>query len=170
VLEIDLVVIGVGAVPSTDWLEGSGLQIDDGVVCDAYCRASASGVYAAGDVSRWFDTRGGASVRLEHWDNAVGQGVYVARHMLGRSDEVYAPIPSFWSDQYDVKIQCAGLVQPGDEMRIVRGSAEDRKLVALFGRGGALVAVVTLRWPRQFIRYARMIEDGVEFESALTAE
>jgi NADPH-dependent 2,4-dienoyl-CoA reductase/sulfur reductase-like enzyme len=166
VVSADVVVIGVGALPVTDWLAGSGLRVDDGVVCDRFCRSSAPDVYAAGDVARWFDVRLGESVRLEHWDNAVGQGVYAARRMLGRIDEPYSPVPSFWSDQYDVKIQAAGLVRPGDEMRIVRGSAEARKLVALFGRGGRLAAVVTLRWPRQFIRYADLIEKGIGLDEA----
>ena len=109
VVDADVVVVGVGVVPETGWLEGSGLTLDNGVVCDETCLA-APGIVAAGDVARWpnplFD---GASMRLEHWTNATEQGVHAARRLLGH-EEPFAPVPFVWSDQYDRKIQTVGLV------------------------------------------------------------
>ena len=116
-IDADLVVVGVGVKPVTDWLEGSGLTISDGVVCDETCLA-APGVVAAGDVARWpnplFD---GESMRLEHWTNATEQGVAAAERLLvGDGDaQPFAPVPFVWSDQYDVKIQCVGRFQTQDE-------------------------------------------------------
>ncbi|MXZ30211.1 MAG: oxidoreductase, partial [Acidimicrobiia bacterium] len=108
-LEADVVVVGVGVVPNTDWLASSGLEIDDGVVCDETCLA-APGVVAAGDVARWPNRLFGESMRVEHWDNAVEQGMAAARRLLaaGGATEPFAPVPWFWSDQYDRKIQLAG--------------------------------------------------------------
>ena len=117
-------------VRATDWLDGSGLTIDNGVVCDATCCA-APGVVAAGDVARWpnpaFD---GELMRLEHWTNAAEQGVVAAERLLATDDEAepFAPVPFVWSDQYDVKIQVAGHVRGDDAMEIVDGSLEERKL------------------------------------------
>ena len=134
----DAVVVGIGARPCTDWLEGSGLVIDDGVVCDETGLA-APGVVAAGDIARWpnplFD---GESMRLEHWTNAVEQGVHAARRLLGRA-EPFAPVPFVWSDQYDRKIQTVGRVSADAEVHIVHGTVAERRFVALFGRAGRLV-------------------------------
>ncbi|HEV7525101.1 MAG TPA: FAD/NAD(P)-binding oxidoreductase, partial [Acidimicrobiia bacterium] len=109
VVDADVVVVGVGVVPETGWLEGSGLRLDNGVVCDETCLA-APGIVAAGDVARWpnplFD---GQMMRLEHWTNATEQGVHAARRLLGH-DEPFAPVPFVWSDQYDRKIQTVGVV------------------------------------------------------------
>ena len=111
VLEVDLVVIGIGVAPNTEWLADSGLTIDNGVLCDATCLA-ASGVVAAGDVARWPNARFGEVMRVEHWDNAIAMGAHAAGTLLadlrGGQGEPFAPVPWFWSDQYDRKVQLAG--------------------------------------------------------------
>ncbi len=129
-IDADVVVVGVGVGPVTDWLEGSGLQIDNGVVCDETLLA-APGVVAAGDVTRWpnplFD---GELMRLEHWTNAAEQGVAAARRLLygdGAAPEPFAPVPFVWSDQYDRKIQTVGPLprrrRDGGRPRLARRAA-----------------------------------------------
>ncbi len=166
-VECDVVVLGVGAVPVTGWLDDSGLELDDGVVCDRYCETGTRGIYAAGDVARWYNALFDEKMRVEHWTNAVEQAVYVAKRMLAKIDEPFAPIPMFWSDQYDVKIQFAGRMREGDRMQIVRGDPAQFKFVALFGRADRLVGVLTFRWPRHLIRFSQMIADGVSFDQAV---
>ena len=163
-----VVVVGIGVVPNTEWLEGSGLALDDGVVCDA-AGLAAPGVAAAGDVARWPNRRFGEAMRVEHWDNAAAQGAHSARALLGAA-EPYEPVPWFWSDQYDRKIQLAGHVRPDDEVRVVAGSVAERRFAALYGRGGRLMGALGFNRPRHVMRYRAMIEQGAAFEEALAAE
>ena len=171
VVEADVVVVGIGVIPNTEWLEGSGLEIDNGVVCDATCLA-APGVAAAGDVARWPNERFDELMRVEHWDNAVAQGAHAARRLLVGDDEAepFVPVPWFWSDQYDRKIQMAGRAGPGDEMRVVTGSLSERRFAAVYGRAGRLVGVLGFNRPRQVMRYRMLIEAGTSFEDALAAD
>jgi len=169
-IDADVVVVGVGVVPVTDWLEGSGLTIDNGVVCDATLLA-APGVVCAGDVTRWpnllFD---GELMRLEHWTNATEQGVAAARRLLygdGAAPEVFAPVPLVWSDQYDRKIQTVGSFRGDDETVVVHGSLAERRFTALFGRGGRLVGALGFSMPAKVMQYRRMIADRVTFADAL---
>ncbi|HTO52591.1 MAG TPA: FAD-dependent oxidoreductase [Myxococcota bacterium] len=167
-LEVDVVVVGIGATPDTAWLTGSGLALDDGVVCDSYC-AAAPGIFAAGDVARWHNPLFDERMRIEHWSNAVEQGSYVAERLAG-SDlgaEPFAPVPFFWSDQYDVKIQFAGRMRPGDELRVVAGSLEARKFTALYGRAGRLTGVLAFSRPRDLPKYRRLIAERAGFEAAV---
>lgn len=167
-VDASVVVVGIGVVPNTEWLEGSGLALDDGVVCDA-AGLAAPGVAAAGDVARWPNRRFGEVMRVEHWDNAAAQGAHSARALLGAA-EPYEPVPWFWSDQYDRKIQLAGHVRPDDEVRVVAGSVAERRFAALYGRGGKLMGALGFNRPRHVMRYRAMIEQGAAFEEALAAE
>ena len=171
VVEAEVVVVGIGVVPNTEWLEGSGLTIDNGVVCDETCLA-APGVTAAGDVARWPNRRFDEVMRVEHWDNAVEQGGHAARRLLQSDDEAepFTPVPWFWSDQYDRKIQLAGRIRPDDEMRIVTGSVEERRFAALYGRAGRLVGVLGFNRPRHVMQYKSLIENGTSFADALAAD
>jgi len=167
----DLLVVGIGVVPATDWLAGSGLTIDNGVVCDETCRA-APGVVVAGDVARWpnplFD---GELMRLEHWTNATEQGVFAAERLLagdgGGAPAPFAPVPFVWSDQYDVKIQSVGRFTAEDEVHVVHGSLEERRFVALFGRAGRLVGALGFSRPRNVMQYRRMISERGSLADAL---
>ena len=161
-VEADVVVVGVGVVPNTEWLEGSGLDIDNGVVCDETCLA-APGVVAAGDVARWPNRRFGEVMRVEHWENAQEQGAHAARRLLGDTAP-YEPVPWFWSDQYDRKIQLAGRSGPDDEVRIVDGSIDERRFVALYGRAGRLVGVLGMNRPRPVMQYRQLIADGASWD------
>jgi NADPH-dependent 2,4-dienoyl-CoA reductase/sulfur reductase-like enzyme len=169
-VEADVVVVGVGVVPVTDWLEGSGLALDNGVVCDETLLA-APGIVAAGDVARWpnpmFD---GELMRLEHWTNAAEQGVAAARRLLVPEDAAavpYAPVPFVWSDQYDRKIQTVGHFRGDDDMEVVHGSLEERRFVAVFGRAGRLVGALGFSMPAKVMQYRKMIEERASFGDAL---
>jgi 3-phenylpropionate/trans-cinnamate dioxygenase ferredoxin reductase subunit len=167
-VDADVVVVGVGVMPNTEWLEGSGLTIDNGIVCDETCLA-APGVVAAGDVARWPNRRFDEVMRVEHWDNAVEQGVAAARRLLAGDGpgEPFEPVPWFWSNQYDRKIQLAGRSGPDDEVEVVTGSIEERRFAALYGRAGRLVGVLGFNRPRHVMQYRQMIADGSTWDEAL---
>ena len=165
-LDVDVLVVGIGVVPATGWLDGSGLTLEDGVVCDAYCQA-APGVHAAGDIARWPNERFGAVMRVEHWDNAVEQGIYVAKRILGEAEEPFTPVPWFWSDQYEHKIQLAGRPNPGDQVELVTGSMEDRRFAAIYGDGEWLTGVFGLNRPRHVMQYRRQLSEGASWADAL---
>jgi 3-phenylpropionate/trans-cinnamate dioxygenase ferredoxin reductase component len=168
-VDADVVLVAIGVVPETAWLEGSGLTLSDGVVCDETCLA-APGIVAAGDLARWpnplFD---GESMRLEHWTNAAEQGVAVAQRLLAGdgAGQAFAPVPFVWSDQYDVKIQSAGRFTGDDELAVVHGTFEERRFVALFGRHGRLTGALAFSRPRQLMQYRRMIAERTGFDAAL---
>lgn len=170
-VEADVVVVGVGVVPATEWLEGSGLTLDNGLVCDETLLA-APGITAAGDVCRWpnplFD---GEPMRLEHWTNAAEQGVAVAARLLAENNDAkpFAPVPFVWSDQYETKIQVVGHVRGDDEIKVVDGSLEERKFVAAVGRGGRLVGAVAFSRPRVLMQLRRLIAARTTFDDALEA-
>jgi 3-phenylpropionate/trans-cinnamate dioxygenase ferredoxin reductase component len=172
VVAADVVVVGIGVRPATDWLEGSGLRLDDGVVCDATSLA-APGVVAAGDLARSpLDGPGAPTVRIEHWDNAVEQGAHAARTLLadlaGGTGEPFAPVPWFWSDQYDRKLQLAGRASADCDVEVVAGSLEDRRFTALYGRAGRLVAALGVNMPAQVARWRNRLKEGVTpFEEAV---
>ena len=171
IIDADVVVVGIGVIPNCEWLEGSGLQIDNGVVCDATMLA-APGVTAAGDVARWPNHCFDEVMRVEHWDNAIEQGVHAAKRLLmdDATAEPFTPVPWFWSDQYDRKIQLAGRIRADDELAIATGSLEERRFAALYGRAGKLVGVLGFNRPRHVMQYKTMIQDGVSFADALAAE
>jgi 3-phenylpropionate/trans-cinnamate dioxygenase ferredoxin reductase subunit len=168
-IEADVVVVGVGVVPNTGWLDASGLGIDNGVVCDETLLA-APGIVAAGDVCRWpnplFD---GEMMRLEHWTNAAEQGIAAGARLLATdaTAEPYAPVPFVWSDQYETKIQVVGHVRGDDELRVVDGSIEERRFVAALGRNGRLVGAVGFGRPRVVMQYRRLIAERASWDQAL---
>lgn len=153
-LPADAVVVAVGAAPATDWLADSGVTLDDGVVCDAHCRA-ADGIYAVGDVARWTHAGLGTSVRLENRTNATDQARAVAARLLG-GEEPYTPVPHFWTDQFDAKIQVHGVVPADAEVTVVEGDpapAGDggrRRFVAVARDGdGRATGVLGWNMPKQ---------------------
>ncbi|WP_156686218.1 NAD(P)/FAD-dependent oxidoreductase [Mycobacterium sp. Marseille-P9652] len=141
----DLVVVGLGVSPNTGWLEGSGLQVDDGVLCDATGAAEgAPDVVAAGDVARWWHPLYERHLRTEHWEDAGRQGAAAARTLLAGPDsaQAYDDVPYFWSDQYDVKLQMLGVPTGYDAVEIVEGDAGAWEFVAAYGIEGRTVAVL----------------------------
>ncbi|MEO7372451.1 MAG: FAD-dependent oxidoreductase [Terrimesophilobacter sp.] len=160
ILDAATVVVGIGAKPNDEWLEASGLLIDNGLVCDQYCRAiDDSNVFAVGDVARWFHRGNGVDMRAEHWTNAVDQAQCVA-HNITRPDDLHAyePIAYVWSDQYDWKIQVAG--RTGEDLGhvIVGDPHTDEKFAALYTDDGQrLAGAATVNWPRALVECRRAL-------------
>jgi 3-phenylpropionate/trans-cinnamate dioxygenase ferredoxin reductase subunit len=168
-LPADLVVIGVGTAPQTDWLAGSGLEIDDGVRCDARLAAlGADGVYAAGDVARWDHPGYREPVRVEHWTNAVEHARIVAANICGHAT-VYGALPYVWSDQLGGRLQIVGRVRPTDEVRYVFGGPDEPRFVAVTGGPDGLGAVVGFDAVRELMRFRKLLLDGVSWRTVLEA-
>ncbi|OXM47138.1 NAD(P)/FAD-dependent oxidoreductase [Amycolatopsis alba] len=168
VLPADLVVAGIGVTPATGWLAGSGIPLhesDGGVVCDATLSTGVPGVYAAGDVAHaenpLFD---GELMRLEHWTNAAEQGAAAARHALApETARALAPVPYFWSDWYEHRIQFVGTPR-ADE--VVAVPASDG-FTALYRRGDRIVGALTIDRPREIMKYRRHIAGRAPWPEAL---
>jgi 3-phenylpropionate/trans-cinnamate dioxygenase ferredoxin reductase subunit len=169
VIPADVVVVGVGAAPATDWLEGSGLEVDNGVLCDATGATGKEGIFALGDCARWRNARYPERPRFEHWTSAVEQSEVVARKLVQGEVEPFAPIPYVWTDQFDLRIAIAGEIQEGDEMHVCLGSVDEDRFLALFGREGRLVAAVGFKRPRQLNAMRRKMGegDGISFADAI---
>jgi NADPH-dependent 2,4-dienoyl-CoA reductase/sulfur reductase-like enzyme len=165
----EIVVVGIGVTLNVDWLEGSGLTLDDGVVCDNTLLA-APGVVAAGDIARYPSARFGRMLRVEHWETAIAGGEAAARRLLaeasGETPVVFDPIPWFWSDQYDRKIQLAGRPMPTDTCVVVHGSTEEFRFVALYGDGDRLTGVLGMNRPRHVVQLRALFEEGASFSEA----
>lgn len=150
-LDCDLLVLGLGAAPDLEWAIGSGLTIDNGVVCDDTLSAGP-GVVAAGDVANWHNPLFGERMRVEHWENAIEQGEAAAKRLLAARDDVpgvpFASVPWFWSDQYDVKIQMAGRPAADDEIVLIDGDPAERRFAVAFRRGDRCTGVFAANRPR----------------------
>ena len=134
----DLVVVGVGVVPTTDLAADAGLEVDNGVVTDAALRTSAPDVFAAGDVANAFNPLYGRGVRVEHWANALNSGPAAARSMLGQ-DVSYDRVPYFFSDQYDLGMEYSGLAGP-EAAVVTRGKPEEGEFIAFWLEDGKVRA------------------------------
>ncbi len=166
ILEADLVVVGIGAEPVVEWLTDSGLNLHDGVVCDATLRA-ADAVYAAGDITRWNHPLFGESMRLEHWTAAAEQGTLAARNALDPGNATpYQTVPYFWSDWYTDKIQMVGICA-ADDVEIV-GNLEDHAWLALYRRDNRLVGALAVNQPGKIMKYRAKIAARTPFADALT--
>ncbi len=169
-LDADVVVVGIGVVPSTHWLDDSGLELRDGIVCDETLLA-APGVYAAGDVARWPNPLFGEEMRIEHWTNAAEQGALAANNLLdvaaGETGKPYGPVPFFWSDQFDQRIQFLGRSSPDDDVVIAAGSVADGKLLALYGREGKLHGAFGLNAPRWVMPMRKQLLEQVTLDAAV---
>lgn len=168
VIMADLVVVAVGSSPAVGWLQNSGLNLADGVHC-APDSSAAPGVYAAGDVARWHNTLFNVNMRLEHRTNAVDQGIHVAEQILSDSSRDYTPVPYFWSDQYNLKLQSYGWLRDHDEVLITDGSLREGSFVALFRRGDRLAGVLAARSLKALRTWRQHLCDGASWGDALDA-
>jgi NADPH-dependent 2,4-dienoyl-CoA reductase/sulfur reductase-like enzyme len=170
-VEADEVLVAVGSLPNTEWLAGSGLRVGDGVLCDEYC-AAAPGVYAAGDVARWDNPLFGTSMRIEHRTNAAEQGMAAARNLLTAPDACrpFAPVPYFWSDQYDMKVQAYGCLRGRDEVAVVDGELAERRFVAAYRTGERLIGALAVGMPPKAVRaWRQAIAGGTAWRDAVPA-
>lgn len=151
ILPADVVVAGIGVLPDTAWVGGSGVEVEDGVVCDAQGRTSRPGVWAAGDVARWENPFYGRHIRVEHWTSAAAQGTAVAAAILGAT--LPDPdLPYVWSDQHGLKLQALGLPAVDDTVHIVADPDRPPRFTAIFARDGVVTAVVGLGMAKQVMR------------------
>jgi 3-phenylpropionate/trans-cinnamate dioxygenase ferredoxin reductase subunit len=160
----DLVVVGIGSRPATEWLEGSGIEVDNGVICDEAGRTSAPKVWALGDVASWRDPMG-HQARVEHWSNVAEQARVVVPAMLGLDVPSNVVVPYFWSDQYDVKIQCLGEPHATDVVHLVED--DRRKFLAYYERDGVLVGVVGAGMPGKVMKVRAKIAVGTPISEML---
>ncbi len=173
-LPAGVVVVGIGVVPETAWLEDSGLDLGDGpmsgLVVDRFCRAGDR-IVAAGDVARWpNEAFGGRLMRVEQWDNAVEMGQYAGRSLMAaleghHPDEPYRPVPWFWSDQFDRKIQLAGVIS--DDWHDTVGSPSEDRFVRTYFDGSTLCGVLAWNRPRQAIVGRQLIASQADRAEAL---
>ncbi|MFF3541693.1 NAD(P)/FAD-dependent oxidoreductase [Streptomyces platensis] len=172
-LPADLVLLAIGSRPAVEWLADPALDTTDGLRCDAYC-AAAPGIYAAGDVARWDHPVHGRPLRFEHRMNATEQGMAAARNLLAElaatapapraGDDAptqerrpFAPVPYFWSDQYDLKLQAYGLTAGADRVEATVLDRARRRLLALYGRDGRAVGVLAAGLPPRQLRALRAV-------------
>jgi 3-phenylpropionate/trans-cinnamate dioxygenase ferredoxin reductase subunit len=166
VVPADVVVLGVGAHPATQWLRGSGLRVRDGVLTDAGLMTRLPNVVAVGDAARYQSIHSGRMVRFDHWSAAMNQPPIAVRNLLaGRTVDEYRDVPHFWSVQYGSTLQFAGYAGPRDKVEIVAGSARARKFVAAYRRSGRLVAVFAMNNPRLFATYRKRLSTSLATET-----
>lgn len=163
-VDADLVVVGIGSRPATDWLDGSGITVDNGVICDEAGRTSAPSVWALGDVASWRDATG-HQARVEHWSNVAEQARVVVPAMLGQEPPSVVVVPYFWSDQYDVKIQCLGEPEATDVVHIVED--DGRKFLAYYERDGVVAGVVGGGRPGKVMKSRTKIAAGAPISEVL---
>jgi NADPH-dependent 2,4-dienoyl-CoA reductase/sulfur reductase-like enzyme len=157
-LPADLVVVGIGARPAVAWLQGSGLELEGGVICDAQGATGALGIVAAGDCARWYDARRGRPHRHEHWTSATEQAAIAAAALLGIEPPRPRRAPYFWSDLFDARLQVAGWPEEADRVSVEEGGLEQRRFLALYRRGDEVVAVLALDHGRTFTRWRRTLD------------
>jgi 3-phenylpropionate/trans-cinnamate dioxygenase ferredoxin reductase subunit len=165
----DVLVVAVGAAPNTEWLHGSLIAVDDGVVCDATGTTSDVDILAAGDVARMPHVRQPRSVRLEHWTNAVDTAALAGGNVLLDPPQRAAltEVPYFWSDQYGTKIQSLGLAQPDDDLEIVDGSLDEPRFLGLYHRAGAVTGAVAIGRPGLLARSRAAVAAGARLDDVL---
>ncbi len=154
-LAADMVIVGIGIVPNTELASGAGLEVDNGIVVDDHCRTSDSDIFAVGDCTRHPNEILGFSVRLESVHNALEQAKTAASNICGE-DSTYAQVPWFWSDQYDIKLQIAGLSQGYDQV-VTRGEPQGRSFACLYLKDGQLIAVDAVNSPKDFMQSKALI-------------
>ena len=164
---LDALVVGLGVVPDTEWVEGSGIAVDNGVVCDASGRTSHEDVYAVGDVARWVNARTGRHRRIEHWTTTTEQAAIVASGIAGHQRRVLDEVPYFWSDQYGTKIQCVGEPDAGADITVrTTGASGDRPLY-LYSRHGELTGVLGFGLARVVTRLRALVAERAALGDAL---
>lgn len=155
----DFVVVGIGVTPAVGWLEGSGVAIEGAVLVDDHCRTNLANVWAAGDVAAYFCPPLGRHVRVESVDNAQLQAMTVAKNIVGQ-DDTYAPVPFFWSDQYDLKLQSVGLVTEDYDRVVFRGSVDERTFIAFHLKDNRIQFAVGVNRLKEINVAKRLVASG----------
>ncbi|MFE2427040.1 NAD(P)/FAD-dependent oxidoreductase [Streptomyces sp. NPDC059373] len=171
-LPADTVVVGVGARPNVEWLEGSGIALENGVTCGADGRTSLAAVVAVGDCANWYDPLAGAHRRVEHWTGALERPAAAVAALLSGGTAEPGPVrpPYFWSDQYGVRIQFAGHAAVADSVTVEEGAADDRSFLAVYRRAGEPVAVLGMNQPRLFMRWRKQLAQAASIDSVASTD
>ncbi len=164
----DFVVVGIGLLPNTELAEAAGLAVDNGIVVDAWARTNDPDILAAGDCSNFPSAFLGRRVRLESVQNAMEQARAAARTAVGKP-EVYDPVPWFWSDQYDLKLQMVGLSAGFDRM-VVRGDLDGRSFAAFYLKEGRLIAADTVGRPQDFMFARKLVAAAAVIDADALAD
>ncbi len=170
-LRSDVVLVATGASPATDWLRDSGVALDDGVLVDEHGRSSLPHVWAVGDVARRPHPREAGTLRLEHWTNATETAQQVAANLGVGADTRTALTtpPYFWSDQFTMKLQVAGLPAPEDDLEVVSGAVGAEDLLAVAHRAGEVTGVVAVNQPGALLRSRAALVPGTTLAGLLAA-
>lgn len=170
----DIVLVGIGVAPTTAWLADSGINVDDGIVCDANLQC-APGVFAAGDVARWPNALFAdiePNMRVEHWTTAAEQGSHAAlnaiAHMNNQPQTPYAAVPFFWSDQFTSRIQFIGRATNANDVRVVAGNPDDGKFAAAYFTNDRLTGVLGVSMPRVVMPARKLLETHTSTAQAIT--
>ncbi|GAB7064881.1 FAD-dependent oxidoreductase [Streptomyces mexicanus] len=167
-VEADDVLLAVGSVPAVDWLRGpgakaAGVDLSDGLGCDEFC-AAAPGLYGAGDVARWYHPVLRRHLRIEHRMNASEQGLAAARNLLAELEperfgerRPFAPVPYFWSDQYDLKLQAYGVLAGAERIEVLHLDKDPLRLAALYGTADHAVGALAIGLPPRRARSVRAL-------------
>lgn len=161
VLDADVVVVGIGAAPNVEWLEGSGLDVGQGLLCDAMGRTNAPRIFGVGDCSAWFDAEYERHHRIEHWTESRDRPAIMVDAILdgpaGSSDAKPLRAPYFWSEQYGVRIQYAGRRHGDERVTFEAGSPEGKDLLAVYWSADEPVAVLGMNQPKAFGQWRRSL-------------
>ena len=164
--DADLVIVGIGIIPNVELAQDAGLEVDNGIVVDDHCRTSDPDIYAAGDCSNHPNPLLNRRLRLESVPNAMEQARVSVENMLG-GDKIYAAIPWFWSDQYELKLQMVGFSADGSS-QVVRGDMADNKFAVFYLADGKVVAADAVNSPKEFMVCKQLI--GKHVDQALLAD
>lgn len=158
-LPADIVVVGIGAVPNVGWLEGSGIELGNGVLCDDAGRTSVPGVVAVGDCAAWLEPSTGRHRRVEHWAGASDRPAVAVGALLDADVATLPPVhpPYFWSDQYGTRLQFVGDIGPSDRVVYEQGGPDEQSFLAVYYRGDEPVAVLAWNQTRLFCRWRKTI-------------
>ncbi|HEX3826965.1 MAG TPA: FAD-dependent oxidoreductase [Sporichthyaceae bacterium] len=165
----DYLLVAVGMTPNTEFLDGSGIEVDNGVLVDEFCRSSDPDVYAAGDVANAWDPELGRRVRVEHYDNAAKQGAAAAANMLG-AEQPHSDSHWFWSDQYEHNLQAVGLATDYDQVVIRREDPDGHAFVAFYLKGDRVQAAFALDNSKEILRVRKLIAAGTPVSAEQLAD
>ena len=167
-VDADIVVIGIGIVPTVELAADCGLKVSDGIVVDDHCRTSDPRIYAIGDCTWHPNSIRGTDLRLESVHNALDQAKTAAANICG-DEATYAQVPWFWSDQYDLKLQIAGISQGYDQV-VMRGDPASDAFACLYLRDGALIAIDAVNNPKDFVQSKALIAAHAVVDPAVLAD
>ncbi|MGW5147204.1 NAD(P)/FAD-dependent oxidoreductase [Rhodococcus koreensis] len=168
-LHVDSVLAGIGSDPATDWLLGSGVELDAGVVTDTAGRTNVPGVWAAGDVASTLDPRLGRHRRFEHWTHAIEQGRHVGLNLARRTSEPYTAVPYVWTEQYGHTVHMLGERRPGDTDLVIEGDVASGEFVLAHGSDNELHGATICGRIRALRTFKKLLRAGATLDDAVGA-